>query len=92
MSGIMKPEFKVLSAYVMIGIVTGYISFLINKNYESLLLAIIVLYLTPVILKRVLKINEKFKWFLSNGGWHFVFVWFITWVALNNYFYPSFVP
>lgn len=80
----MKKEKISLVIYSMVGIIVGYISFLINNNWLSLLLAIIVLFGMSEILKKALKIKEKFKWFLSNGGWIYIFIWFITWIIFYN--------
>jgi len=82
----MKVETKSLIVYVVIGIIVGYISSLSRisygdlGNYLSLILAIIFFFITAVILRKILKANEKFKWFWSNGGWVYVFVWFISWI------------
>lgn len=70
--------------YVIIGIIMGYASMLVNNNYIALVLAVVFLFLIAEILKRILKINEKFKWFWSNGGWLYVFVWFIVWIIFYN--------
>ena len=39
--------------------------------------------------KELNKINKELKWFLTNGGWLYLFVWFITWVIFFN---PPFSP
>jgi dolichol kinase len=69
--------------YVIIGIIMGYASTLVN-NYIALVLAVVFLFLIAEILKRVWKMNEKFKWFWSNGGWLYIFVWFIVWIIFYN--------
>jgi hypothetical protein len=80
----MKIESKSTIAFTLLGIVIGYVSFLLRNNYASLALAVVFLYLGSEIFKRVLKINEKFKWFLSNGGWIYLFIWFIVWIIFYN--------
>jgi hypothetical protein len=35
-------------------------------------------------LRTALKINQPMKWFFSNGGWVYFFVWFITWIIFYN--------
>ena len=82
----MKVETKSLIVYVVIGIIVGYISSLARisygdyGNYLSVLLAVIFFFMTALVSRKILKTNEKFKWFWSNGGWVYVFVWFISWI------------
>jgi hypothetical protein len=74
--------------YTIVGIVVGYFSFWVTSSFETNLLqpfiAILILFLMAEILRIGLKINKKFKWFLSNGGWVYLFVWFITWIIFYN--------
>jgi hypothetical protein len=70
--------------YVIAGIALGYISFLLNDEFLALGLVIVFLLVVAGALKKVLKVNDGFKWFLSHGGWLYLFVWFITWVIFYN--------
>lgn len=80
----MKRENKITIAYVILGILMGYLSYLLKNNYLSLTIAIIILYLGSEAFKRIFKINENFKWFWSNGGWIYIFIWFIVWIIFYN--------
>ena len=80
----MKPESKTTIAFTLLGIIIGYASSVLMNNYLATTLAIVFLYLGYMIFKTFFKINEKFKWFLSNGGWMYVFVWFIVWILFYN--------
>lgn len=80
----MKKESKIIICYIIIGIIMGYISFLIRHNTGALLLALIVLVVAAKIMGKLFKIEEKFKWFFSNGGWIYLFIWFISWVIFYN--------
>lgn len=87
----MKTESKALTAFVIAGIIVGILSWYIGKampgngsNFIALAMAIFVLVGLPEILKRVLKVKEKFKWWLKNGGWIYIFVWFIVWIIFYN--------
>jgi len=80
----MKNKLKSTLVYVIIGVIIGYISFLINNEFLALGLAVVVLFLIAEVLKRVLKLDTKFKWFWSHGGWIYLFIWFITWVIFYN--------
>jgi hypothetical protein len=80
----MKIENKTTIAFVLLGIVIGYVSFLLKNNYLSPVLASVFLYVGAELFKRIFKINEKFKWFWSNGGWTYLFIWFIVWIIFYN--------
>jgi len=78
----MKTETISLILLTGLGIVMGYIGFLVNSNWLSLGLMIIVLIVTGSLVNKIYKKN--FKWVLSNGGWVYIFLWFITWIILYN--------
>ncbi len=80
----MKKEKLSTLIYSVAGILMGYVSYLVKNNYSALLLTIIFLFLISAVLRKVLKIEENFKWFWSNGGWIYLFLWFITWVVFYN--------
>jgi hypothetical protein len=80
----MKPENKTNVAFTLLGILMGYVSYLLNSNYLSLLVALVFLFIGAEVFKRIFKINEKLKWFWSNGGWAYIFVWFIVWIIFYN--------
>ena len=80
----MKVENKTILAYSILGIIIGYASNILKNNYLALTLAVVFLYLGAEFFKRIFKIDEKFKWFWSNGGWTYVFVWFIVWIIFYN--------
>jgi hypothetical protein len=80
----MKKENLSMIIYVIIGIVMGYVSFILEVNYIAAALAVVIMFLAAEVLKRILNINEKFKWFWSNGGWLYLFVWFVTWIIFFN--------
>ncbi len=84
----MNNESKSFWLFSILGIIFGYVSFLINKTLVSSLipfvLSIVVLYAFAAVLRQVLKINEKMKWFMSNGGWVYIFLWFVTWIIFYN--------
>jgi len=84
----LKKESKSTLLYTFLGVIVGYVSFWMTNSFETnlyqLVLAIVVLYVFTEILKRALKMKKEFKWFWSNGGWIYLFVWFITWVIFYN--------
>jgi len=80
----MKVDKKCTIIFLIAGIIIGYLSFLVGNNYLAALLAIIVLIVIEEILRRGFKIEEKFGWFMSNGGWIYIFIWFIVWIIFYN--------
>jgi hypothetical protein len=87
----MKPETKAVIAFVIVGIIVGMASWGIGQvitgnqgNFAALGLAIVVLVGLPQLLKKMLGIEQKFKWWLTNGGWIYLFVWFIIWIMCYN--------
>lgn len=80
----MRVEKKCIIVFLIAGIIIGYLSFLVGNNYLAALLAIISLIVIEEVLRRIFKIEEKFGWFMSNGGWIYIFVWFIVWIIFYN--------
>lgn len=80
----MKTENKTTIAFTILGIIIGYASYVLKNNYLSLVIAAVFLFAGAELFKRIFKINEKFKWFWSNGGWVYIFIWFIVWILFYN--------
>ena len=84
----MKDKKKASVVFAFVGVIMGYVSFLITNSLETNLLqpfiAILAMVFTSEIMKYTLKIKKDFKWFLSSGGWLYYFVWFVTWVVFFN--------
>ena len=86
----MKVETKIMTVFVIVGIIVGYLSNLGRSiygetgNYIAIVLALIFLVISSEVSKKMFKIDKNFKWFLSNGGWVYLFVWFITFIIFFN--------
>ena len=80
----MKNEIKSTLAYTVAGIVVGAVSWYVRINLLALVVAVAVLFGMYLLLQNLLGIKDKMKWFMSNGGWIYIFVWFITWTILVN--------
>jgi hypothetical protein len=86
----MKVETKMMIVYIVAGILAGYLSqyarimYAESGNYIAICLAAIFLVVTTEVNKKLFKICKDFSWFLSNGGWMFLFVWFISWIVFFN--------
>ncbi|OGI12393.1 hypothetical protein A3K64_01010 [Candidatus Micrarchaeota archaeon RBG_16_36_9] len=86
----MKVETKILLVYIVVGIIVGFLSNLGRNlygevgNYIAIVLALLFLVISTEINKKLFKVDKDFKWFLSNGGWIYLFVWFISWIIFFN--------
>ncbi|MEM7819747.1 MAG: hypothetical protein QXD48_02880 [Candidatus Aenigmatarchaeota archaeon] len=70
--------------HVIAGIISGYISFLINNSIISFFTMIIILIITIFFVKIAFKVQKDKKWWLGNGIILYLFIWFITWTILYN--------
>lgn len=86
----MKVETKIMTVYIIVGIIIGYLSNFGRSvygeagNYIAISLALIFLVVTAEANKKIFKLDKDFKWFLSNGGWIYLFIWFITFIIFFN--------
>ncbi|MBU3905368.1 MAG: hypothetical protein KJ906_04450 [Nanoarchaeota archaeon] len=80
----MQNEKKSIITYLIFGILAGTVSYYLNSSLMSLSVAIVVLVGLHYVLNKVMKSKEKFQWFMSNGGWLYIFVWFIIWTIMYN--------
>lgn len=80
----MRVENKTTLAFTILGVIIGYASYLLANNYLVLVVAIVFLYIGAQLFKKIFKLNEKFNWFMSNGGWVYIFVWFVIWIIFYN--------
>jgi hypothetical protein len=84
----MKTETMTTLIFTAVGIAVGYLSWAIANNWAALGLALVVLVALPQVLGRALRVQEKFRWWLANGGWIYLFVWFISWVIFHTLLTP----
>jgi hypothetical protein len=86
----MKVESKISAVFIIVGIIVGYLSQFSRNlygesgNYIAISLAIIFLVITTEVNKKLFKMEKNFNWFLSNGGWLYIFVWLISWIVFFN--------
>jgi hypothetical protein len=86
----MRAETKMMIVYIVAGILVGYLSQVARNaygesgNYIAISLAVIILVATTELNKKLFNICKNFSWFLSNGGWLYLFVWFISWIIFFN--------
>jgi hypothetical protein len=80
----MKSENKTTISFALLGAMVGYLSYTLMNNYLAVTAAISILYIGIFAFKRIFKIDQKASWFISNGGWMYIFVWFIVWIIFYN--------
>lgn len=80
----MKPENQSAIFYIILGVVLGYASFLMKNNLFATGLAVAGFFVGAFVLENLLGEQRGYKWFFSNGGWIYFFVWFIAWVVFYN--------
>ncbi len=81
----MKEENSVLIFYMILGIMLGYASFLLKNNLAATGLALAGFFVGAFVLENFFVENKKgYKWYFSNSGWIYFFVWFIVWVVFYN--------
>ena len=69
--------------FAVIGAVMGYVSALLNQPLASLAIAIVVIVVVWLILKKGLKITEDKKWWTGKVALY-IFMWFVIWTLFFN--------
>lgn len=81
----MKEENSVLVFYMILAVMLGYASFLLKNNIYATALALAGFFVGAFVLENFFVENKKgYKWYFSNGGWIYFFVWFIVWIVFYN--------
>jgi hypothetical protein len=75
-------EVKGVLLFAVIGVIMGYVSFLLVSPLRSLILAIAILVGSILVIRRFWKIKEKGYW--SNKIVVYIFVWIIVWTIFYN--------
>lgn len=77
-------DLRMTILYSIVGAIAGYISFQINNAGYAVLAMLIILAVMYVITKKLFKIKEDKKWWLSNGIIVYLLLWFVVWTILFN--------
>jgi len=80
----MNNKNKSMYIFVLAGILFGIASYYTKSHIYYLVLMLIGLMVTQLSIKKLLKVSEKFNWYMSNGGWIYIFVWFIVLTIMIN--------
>ena len=78
----MKPENVSFTIFVVLGILMGFVSVLINSGKIAFLVAFFVMLIVGKILEKVY--NEKPSWWLKNGGILYFLLWLVFWIFSYN--------
>jgi hypothetical protein len=77
-------DFRTTLVFTVLGIIVGYVSFLLNSTAQAFLLMIVVAIVFTLILKKAMKIAEGAKWWLGNGVIVYILLWLIAWTLFFN--------
>ncbi len=77
-------ELKSTLIFAILGIIVGYISFLMNNNLYAFVSMIILAVVGVLVMKKALNVTEGRKWWIGNGLVVYVFLWLITWIVFYN--------
>lgn len=80
----MKPENSATLFYILLGVILGYTSFLLKNNFMAAGLAVVGFFVGAFVLENLLEEKRGYKWYFTNAGWIYFFVWFIFWVIFYN--------
>jgi membrane associated rhomboid family serine protease len=70
--------------YAVLGIIAGYISFIINEAGYAALAMIIILVVAAFATKKLLKIKQDKKWWLGNAVIVYILLWLVVWTIFFN--------
>jgi hypothetical protein len=80
----MKVEKQITLAFAALGAIVGYLGYTLMNNYFAVTLALAVLFISMKVFEIIFKKKENYKWFMSNGGWIYIFVWLVIWIVFYN--------
>jgi hypothetical protein len=72
-----------LAIHTIAGIAAGYVSYLLANNLYALAVMIVILLVTGYATEFAFK-KKGIKWWMSNGGVLYIFVWLVSWIFLFN--------
>ncbi len=80
----MDKEKLVMLLNFAVGIAVGYLSFLLNSNTYAIASMLIVGIIMNFVSGKIAGGGKDFKWWLTNGGMVYIFIWFVAWVLFLN--------
>lgn len=76
-------EIKATIANVIIGVVTGYVSFLLKQPLVSLAVAVVAFICLSFLAKKAFNVKKEKKWWLSPATTFFL-AWIVSWTLFYN--------
>lgn len=70
--------------YAIIAVIAGYLSFLLNQPKTAFVVMVVFLAISTLFICFILRIKEKYGWYMKNGAIVFLFVWFVVWTLFYN--------
>lgn len=74
---------KLVVIYSVIGIILGYVSYLINSPPSAFGIMVVVLIILFFITKKVIKYTGKKRWW-GNPVFAYIFFWLVSWTIFYN--------
>lgn len=76
-------ELKIILIFTCVGIITGYVSFLINSPLRNLILTLAILAGITLATKKIFRVKESIKWWFKPAI-IYLFIWLIVWTIFYN--------
>ena len=80
----MENESKTNIVFAIIGFMLAFLSKELGSVISAFILLAIVVFIAQKGLKKRLKIDEDFKWWLGNGVLLCILLWLVVWTILIN--------
>lgn len=77
-------ELTTAIVFAVIGIITGYASFLLNNSGLSFLLMIVAAAVFYFLLSKLAKIKQDKRWWIGNAFIVYILMWLISWTVYYN--------
>lgn len=77
-------DLKTTLEFAAIGIVVGYVSFLLKNNMASLAVMLAIMGAGWLLMRKMVKEKKDAKWWLGNGLVIYAFSWFVSWTIFYN--------
>lgn len=80
----MEKEKTVMLLHLVVGIVAGYLSYVIFRPLYAAVLMLVILLIMKQATNTITKEKKKAGWWFGNGGVVYIFVWFVSWIVFFN--------
>jgi predicted PurR-regulated permease PerM len=80
----MDMDKKVMLVHIAVGLIAGYLSYIISNTTYALVMAFAIMYALKFVTNVMSKEKKKFGWWFGAGGAVYLFLWFISWIIFLN--------